>query len=43
MSYGVGLIGNRAHQMSYGPILEEREDCRIVAAAEHRADKARTS
>ena len=42
MSYGVGLVGNRAHQMSYGPILEEREDCRIVAAAEHRADKART-
>lgn len=40
MSYGVGLLGNRAHQMSYGPILEAREDCRIVAAAEHRADKA---
>jgi predicted dehydrogenase len=41
MSYGVGLIGNRAHQMSYGPILETRHDCRIVAAAEHRADKAK--
>ncbi len=41
MSYGVGLVGNRAHQMSYGPILEAREDCRIVAAAEHRADKAK--
>ena len=40
MSYGVGLLGNRAHQMSYGPILEARQDCRIVAAAEHRADKA---
>ncbi len=40
MSYGVGLLGNRAHQMSYGPILEARRDCRIVAAAEHRADKA---
>ncbi|MDE2998748.1 MAG: Gfo/Idh/MocA family oxidoreductase [Gemmatimonadota bacterium] len=40
MSYGVGLLGNRAHQMSYGPILEARPDCRIVAAAEHRADKA---
>lgn len=40
MTYGVGLLGNRAHQMSYGPILEARRDCRIVAAAEHRADKA---
>ncbi|MSS71831.1 MAG: Gfo/Idh/MocA family oxidoreductase [Candidatus Latescibacteria bacterium] len=39
--FRVGLIGNRAHQMSYGPVLQRRPDCRIVAAAEHRPDKAR--
>ncbi len=41
MSFGIGLIGNRAHQMSYGPVLEGREDCTIVAAAEHNAEKAK--
>jgi UDP-N-acetyl-2-amino-2-deoxyglucuronate dehydrogenase len=41
MSFNVGLIGNRAHQMSYGPVLEGREDCTIVAAAEHNAEKAK--
>ncbi len=39
--YRVGLIGNRAHQMTYGPIIEARDDCRIVAAAEHNAEKAK--
>lgn len=37
--YRIGLIGNRAHQNSYGPIWHEREDCKIVAAAEHHAGK----
>jgi predicted dehydrogenase len=41
MPFKVGLIGNRAHQMSYGPVLEGREDCTIVAAAEHNAEKAK--
>jgi myo-inositol 2-dehydrogenase/D-chiro-inositol 1-dehydrogenase len=35
MTYGIGLIGNRAHQNTYGPIIHARSDCRIVAAAEH--------
>ena len=35
--YRIGLIGNRAHQNSYGPVWHEREDCKIVAAAEHHA------
>ncbi|MDP6778541.1 MAG: Gfo/Idh/MocA family oxidoreductase [Candidatus Latescibacteria bacterium] len=39
--YRVGLIGNRAHQMTYGPIIESRDDCQIVAAAEHNAEKAK--
>ena len=39
MPYGIGLIGNRAHQNTYGPILHDRPDCRIVAAAEHSAEK----
>ena len=39
--FRVGLIGNRAHQMLFGPIFEGRSDCRIVAAAEHNAEKAR--
>ena len=34
--FRVGLIGNRAHQMLFGPIFEGRSDCRIVAAAEAR-------
>ena len=37
--YRIGLIGNRAHQNSYGPIWHEREDCKIVAAAEHHKGK----
>ncbi|MDA0747188.1 MAG: Gfo/Idh/MocA family oxidoreductase [bacterium] len=41
MIYGIGLLGNRAHQMSYGPILAARDDCKIVAAAEHNAEKAK--
>ena len=41
MIFRVGLIGNRAHQMSYGPVFQERDDCRIVAAAEHHAEKAK--
>ncbi len=41
MAFRVGLIGNRAHQMTYGPIFQERDDCRIVAAAEHLAEKAK--
>ena len=40
MTYGIGLIGNRPHQMSYGAIIEQRNDCKIVAAAEHNAEKA---
>lgn len=39
--FRVGLLGNRAHQMLFGPIFQGRSDCRIVAAAEHRPDKAR--
>lgn len=39
MPYGIGLIGNRAHQNTYGPILHDRPDCRIVAAAEHNEQK----
>ena len=41
MTFRIGLLGNRAHQMSYGPVFQRRPDCRIVAAAEHRPDKAR--
>ena len=40
MAYGIGLIGNRPHQMGYGAALEARDDCSIVAAAEHNAGKA---
>ena len=39
--FRVGLIGNRAHQMLFGPIFEGRSDCKIVAAAEHNTEKAR--
>ena len=39
--YRIGLIGNRAHQNTYGPIWHEREDCEIVAAAEHHEDKGK--
>ena len=37
----IGLIGNRAHQMLWAPIFHQRSDCRIVAAAEHDAEKGR--
>ena len=37
--YRIGLIGNRAHQNTYGPIWHEREDCEIIAAAEHHKGK----
>lgn len=40
MAFKVGLIGNRAHQNVYGPILQARSDCEIVAAAEHNLEKA---
>ena len=40
MAYGIGLIGNRPHQMGYGAILEARDDCDTIAAAEHNAEKA---
>ena len=39
MPYGIGLIGNRAHQNTFGPILHGRPDCQIVSAAEHIAAK----
>ena len=38
--FGIGLLGNRAHQNLLGPLFHGRNDCRIVAAAEHRPDKA---
>lgn len=41
MIFRVGLIGNRAHQNSYGPILQARKDCQIVALAEHNSRKAK--
>ena len=39
--YRIGLIGNRAHQNVYGPIWQERDDCEIVAAAEHQVEKGK--
>lgn len=39
--YRIGLIGNRAHQNSYGPRWAERDDCEIVALAEHNPEKAK--
>ena len=41
MAYHIGLIGNRAHQNSYGPVWHGRADCKIVAAAEHNVEKGR--
>ena len=41
MKFRVGLIGNRAHQNIYGPILKAREDTEIVAMAEHHSEKAK--
>ena len=36
----VALIGNRAHQNTYGPRFRDHPDCEIVALAEHNAEKA---
>lgn len=36
----VALVGNRAHQNSYGPLWKGREDAEIVALAEHNEEKA---
>ncbi len=41
MAYRIGLIGNRAHQNSFGPVWHSRSDCEIVAAAEHSIEKGR--
>ncbi len=41
MSYRVALIGNRAHQNSYGPIWKARTDSEIIALAEHNEEKAK--
>ena len=41
MPFRVALIGNRAHQNSYGPIWAGREDSEIVALAEHNEVKAK--
>ena len=41
MSFRVALIGNRAHQNTYGPIWKAREDSEIVALAEHNEVKAK--
>ena len=38
--FRVALIGNRAHQNTYGPIWKNRSDAEIVALAEHNAEKA---
>ena len=38
--YRGALIGNRAHQNTYGPRFREHPDCEIVALAEHHAEKA---
>lgn len=40
MPFRVALIGNRAHQNTYGPLWASRDDCEIVALAEHNDDKA---
>jgi predicted dehydrogenase len=41
MAFRVALIGNRAHQNTYGPLWRDRDDCEIVALAEHNEAKAR--
>jgi len=41
MPFRVALIGNRAHQNTYGPIWDAREDSEIVALAEHNEVKAK--
>ena len=38
--FRVALIGNRAHQNTYGPLWKNRSDAEIVALAEHNAEKA---
>ena len=40
MPFRVALIGNRAHQNTYGPIWQNRSDAEIVALAEHNEHKA---
>ena len=40
MALRVALIGNRAHQNTYGPLWRDRDDAEIVALAEHNAEKA---
>ena len=41
MPFRVALIGNRAHQNTFGPIWDGREDSEIVALAEHNEPKAK--
>lgn len=41
MAYRIGLIGNRAHQNTFGPVWHQHPDCEIVAAAEHNVEKGR--
>ena len=41
MPFRVALIGNRAHQNTYGPLWRDRNDSVIVALAEHNEEKAR--
>lgn len=41
MAYGIGLIGNRAHQNTFGPVWHQHPECEIVAAAEHHVEKGR--
>jgi predicted dehydrogenase len=40
MSFRVALIGNRAHQNTYGPLWAGRSDTEVVALAEHNEEKA---
>ena len=41
MAYRIGLIGNRAHQNTFGPVWHNHPDCEIVAAAEHNVERGR--
>jgi len=41
MRFRVALIGNRAHQNTYGPLWRDRQDAEIVALAEHHDQKAK--
>lgn len=38
--FRVALIGNRAHQNTYGPRFQNHDKCEIVALAEHNDEKA---